>query len=149
MTTRLDTFASKLWLRITELPENSRRRIVLAACQHAINESETEEPLLLDAYNKLRSGTRLSSEMQTALKAKAEELDQRYLSITEDEGIDPDEIADMAKEANAAAALSFAADEDNIESAAECLYEASCTSFDDDSYWNMIQILTNELAHSK
>ncbi len=142
--TRLDTFASKLWGRIKSLPATARRKIVLAACRHAIDESGTQDVLLRSTFEIMSRGETLSADMQTALTERAEQLDRSCLDASSAEDSDAEDVALMAAEANAAYALSFAANESDIDAAAECLYEASCTSFDDEPFWNMILTLTSE-----
>ena len=148
MATRLDTFASKLWGRIKALPATARRRIVLVACRHVMEESGTQDELLLSAFEGMSRGETLSADMQTALKERAEKLDRIYLDANEAEDTDPEDVALMAAETNAAFALSFAANEGDIDAVAECLYEASCTSYDDEPFWNMILTLTSEAEGS-
>ncbi len=148
MKTRLDTLASKLWGRIKALPATAQREIVLAACRHAIDESGTQDPFLLSTFEIMSRGETLSADMQMTLKERAEQLDRSYLDANAAEEPDAEDVALMAAEANAAYALSFAANESDIDAVAECLYEASCTSFDDDSFWNMIEMLTSEAEES-
>lgn len=101
---------------------------------------------MLSTFAIMSRGETLSADMQIALKERAEQLDRSYLDAASDEAedFDPEEVTLMAAEANAAYALSFAANEIDIDAVAECLYEASCTSFDDDAFWDVIQMLTSE-----
>lgn len=136
--TRLANIAPERWQEIKDLPEHLRRAVVLSACKYAIDESGTNEPLILNSYKTLSLGSELSQTQIFELKEMAEELDEQYLMTVKDDDSEEDEGEDLAKVARTAAAISFAAEFQSVEAAAEALYEASCVTYDDATFWNLL-----------
>lgn len=135
---RLESTAPTLWNHISQLPADARTALVLAACKHALNNSGLNDEIILESYFLLVADKALSDKQMEVLKARAEELDEKYLIALQNNSASPEEISMLFKLARAASAISFAATDSTIESAAECIYEASVIDDDEEAYWEAL-----------
>lgn len=99
---------------------------------------------MVGSFQVLSEGRPLSNDQRLRLKEVAEKFDEAYLDVYDGDSQLEEKIS-LFMQSVTAAALSHAVAGNEVDSLAECLYEASCTTADQGLYWMMISNLTDEL----
>jgi hypothetical protein len=131
--TRLETISRELANALKEAVPETRRAVVLRACERAIEISGLEEPLAVDGLLALQMRKPFQKELEDALVARAAALDEEYLHLKDREDIPPSEgggYLGKFSQARATSALATALAQNSVEAAGDVVYEATA-SFED------------------
>ncbi|RTL37253.1 MAG: hypothetical protein EKK48_24435 [Candidatus Melainabacteria bacterium] len=99
---------------------------------------------MITSFQVLSDGKPFTNDQRIELQKLVEKLDEAYLDVYDGDNQLEEKIS-LFMQSVTAAVLAHAVDGNEIDSLAECLYEASCTTSDDGLYWMMISNLTDEL----
>jgi hypothetical protein len=126
---RLTLIAPDLSKKLRQAQPDTLRKVLLSVCRFALDRAKLTHPTVENVLLSLENGKALDSSSRQKLKTLAESLDERYFELDaafqEDSTVDRTAALAAFRQARAVNAICLAADDNVVQSAPECLYEAN------------------------
>lgn len=125
---RLETISPSLAEKLARASAEQRRRLVLAACELAVQRAGLDSEEVNAALASMQQRVPIPSEQVAKIAALVERLDERYFTLQEavDEGrASPDDYLVPFSQARAASATVYALKDDSLDAGMEAIYEAA------------------------
>jgi hypothetical protein len=107
-----------------KLPNGELRRVAVAACETGVRLGGIRDPVVAKVVKHLAAGTKVPAPLKRSLKKVAEDADNRYLDVLEEEnGCSSQRCLGAFREARVLAGIVFALGADPLEAAMEAVYE--------------------------
>lgn len=109
---------------LRKLPDEELRRVAAAACEAGVRLAGLRAPVVTEAVKHLVAGTKVPAVLKRSLSKLAEQADNRYLDVSDEEdGCSSRRCLDAFREARVLAGVVFALGNDPLQATMEAVYE--------------------------